>query len=507
MPLDRVLLGSPVYQQPPILTLFLESLSNLIQNTIEIDFMFVDDNIDQESSRLLRSFSEKFPNTIILEGEQRGEYICDENTHQWTNENLRKVTKFKNRIIDYARKEAYNYLFLIDSDVIIHPILIEHLKSKQKDIISEIYWTKFQKESSKMPNVWMYNIYDMDETAPFEFITPQEKQKRTDAFYKKLAVPGVYEVGGLGACTLITRKALEKGVNFDPIKNVRMPGEDRSFCIRAAVLGIQLFVDTNLPAYHVYRMEDLAGGIKYKNSCFVREYRATPKLTLTMIVRNESGRYLDEALRKLRTCIDEAVIIDDASTDDTIEIVKRGLEGIPLTLIQNKESMFYNECKLRKMQWKAVIDTNPDWILNLDADEIFEDAFYEQVRGMLTDPDCDLYLFPLYDMWDEIHYREDEYWSAHQNYYPFLMRYQRYYQYSWKETPQHCGRYPYSILNMPRRLSTLRLKHYGWAREEDRNKKYIRYRMLDPDYQYGIQGQIESILDKEPRLLTFIENT
>ena len=461
MALDRVLLGSPVYQQPSILQLFLESLSNLIQNTIEIDFMFIDDNIDQESSELLRSFSEKFPNTIILEGGQKTEYIGDDQTHQWTNENVRKVTRFKNRIIDYARKEAYDYLFLIDSDVIVHPIIIEHLKGKQKDIICEIYWTQLLKGGPKVPNVWMYNQCDMDVTGPFEFITPVEKERRADAFYKKLMEPGVYEVGGVGSCTLITKKALKKGVNFDPIKNVRLFREDRPFCIRAAVLGIPLFVDTSLPAYHVYRIEDLEVAAQYKSSCHIRQYREIPNLTLTMIVRNESGRYLEQSLRKLRNCIDKAVIIDDASTDDAVEIVKRELEGIPLVLIQNKESMSQNECRLRKRQWQAVLKTNPDWILNLDADEIFEDAFYEKVREMIADPDCDLYLFQRYGMWDENHYREDVYWKTHESYYPFLMRYQKNYQYTWKETPQYCGRYPYSVQNMSTKLSALRLKHYG----------------------------------------------
>ena len=39
-------------------------------------------------------------------------------------------------------------------------------------------------------------------------------------------------------------------------------------------------------------------------------------MTLSMIVKNESGKYLKELLSILSGVIDKAVIIDDASTDD-----------------------------------------------------------------------------------------------------------------------------------------------------------------------------------------------
>ena len=38
--------------------------------------------------------------------------------------------------------------------------------------------------------------------------------------------------------------------------------------------------------------------------------------------------------------INSAVIIDDASTDDTITICKEVLSGIPLKIVENKESRF-----------------------------------------------------------------------------------------------------------------------------------------------------------------------
>src|SRR5690606_16569030 len=40
-------------------------------------------------------------------------------------------------------------------------------------------------------------------------------------------------------------------------KNISFWGEDRHFCIRAQALGFDLFVDTNYPAFHIYREDDL----------------------------------------------------------------------------------------------------------------------------------------------------------------------------------------------------------------------------------------------------------
>ena len=151
------------------------------------------------------------------------------------------------------------------------------------------------------------------------------------------------------------------------------------------------------------------------------------------------------------------------------------------------------------------IATEPDWILVLDADEIFEDKTSEIIRELAKAQEIDLYSFRLYDMWKETSYREDAYWSAHTIYRPFMVRYVPEMNYIWKETPQHCGRLPLNIYQLPGALSQLRLKHLGWMKEEDRLYKYNRYKQLDPNAVYGIAEQYESILESEPNLILWEE--
>ncbi|MPQ44468.1 glycosyltransferase [Clostridium tarantellae] len=644
--IKRVLIGSPVHQKYEILLEFLKSLEELEKTNLKVDYCFVDDNSDKNSSKLLNDFKEKHENVTLLNvdlsSEEDQQYYCDDYTHRWNNSLVDKVTKFKNEIIKFAVKENFDYLFFIDSDIVLQIPTLVTLVEANKDIISNVFWTRWSPEGPELPQVWVkdaYTFYNADAINP---IPQEEAQRLSNEFINMLKVPGLYKVGGLGACTLISKKALQKGVNFNKIYNISFWGEDRAFCIRAAALGFELFVDTHYPAYHIYRNNDLEGveefkknsakrdlelisyqvadivakalinletysykkpfntewekdftererlvqknrlnnlkenliatktinkatlenlnitlydgyeqillkcdliNTGYKNNYsyqnkfelttkvnkikdqwlideltfqnkpfsnvlpLIRKVNDKNKLTLSMIVKNEEGRYLETALNQHRKYIDNAIIIDDGSTDKTKEIIKDLLGDKNLILIENKNSMFSNEINLRKLQWKETIKTNPDWILNLDADEIFEDSFAEGVHNLIDNNfDVDSYIFRLYDFWDMEHYRDDGLWCAHNTYRPFLTRYQRNFNYIWHETAQHCGRFPKNLEHLRMAKSNFRLKHFGWAREEDRLAKYERYMKLDPNGEFGVLAQYKSILDLHPNITKWKEN-
>src|SRR5690606_19113286 len=124
-----------------------------------------------------------------------------------------------------------------------------------KDIISEVFWTKWTEESDEAPQVWMndqdYPFRENRENLSKDFFIKLKEN------FERLKTPGQYEVGGLGACTLISRKALASGLSFSKIKNLSYKGEDMHFCIRASVLGFDLFADTFFPPFHIYRKSDL----------------------------------------------------------------------------------------------------------------------------------------------------------------------------------------------------------------------------------------------------------
>ncbi|WP_348620776.1 glycosyltransferase family A protein [Paenibacillus polymyxa] len=264
----KVLVGSPIRQNPSILKEFLESLRELEQETIELSYLFIDDNDNPLSSKILLEFSESTANVMIHKNSSTDYYFRNEITHSWDEQLIWKVAQLKDIIIQIALEYNYDYLFFVDSDIVLHPRTIEQLKNTEKEIVSEIFWTKWYPDSPELPQVWLTDQYNMSYKNRSEQLSQEEIAKRESEFIRKLRVPGVYEVGGLGACTLISKSAIEKGVNFKEIKNVSFWGEDRHFCIRASALGISLFVDTHFPAFHIYREEDLQKVEQFKTRAF-----------------------------------------------------------------------------------------------------------------------------------------------------------------------------------------------------------------------------------------------
>lgn len=230
-----------------------------------------------------------------------------------------------------------------------------------------------------------------------------------------------------------------------------------------------------------------------------------PKLTLTMTVYNEADRKLIDVLRSHREYIDEAVIIDDGSQDDSGELCREILKGIPLRLIRNETASFSNELELRKQQWRETLASFPEWILNMDADEMFESRFAQGVHSLLAGTKADTICFRLFDMWNSTHYRDDDYWQAHQYYRPFLIRYKEGFSYKWKEQSLHCGRFPENVLDLPSEISNYRIQHWGWCTPAIRMAKFQRYQLLDPSARYGWKEQYESILDPNPRLTLWVD--
>jgi glycosyltransferase involved in cell wall biosynthesis len=508
----RVLVGSPIRQKPSILKEFLESLDRQAQKAYTLEFFFVDDNVEDDSHSLLSKFQKDHTTLCHIEGPENdwtsSAYVCTETTHNWKDEIIWKVASFKDRIIGKARNEGYDYLFLIDSDIVLHPDTIDQLILSGKDIVSNAFWTKWSPEAQPMPAVWISDEYTLYSIADGEQISGEERDRRCNEFISQLKVPGVYPVGGLGACTLISKHALQAGACFKKLPHLRFWGEDRHFCVRAASLGLSMYCDTHLPACHIYRESLLPYVAHYKWAC---ENNAalplipSPRITLSMVVKNEADKFLKRILEGARKYITDAVIIDDASTDNSVQICTEVLQGIPLKIVHNGESKFFNEITLRKQQWEETIKTHPDWIVVLDADEVFEEEIARQIENMVIDSDVDAYSFRRYDFWDEEHYREDCFWKAHQRYETFLFRYKPEVQYVWKETPCHCGRIPLTVFEFRTKQSPLRLKHYGWATLEARLAKYHRYQLHDPGAKYGWAAQYESILDPNPNLVQWKE--
>lgn len=281
----KVLIGCPVRQDEKIFKYYLESLKNL-EGDFDIFFYL-------HNSKHLSSFLEP------------GQYEYCEGTslyspHVWREDNLSEVAHMKNMLLQKTLEEGYDYFFLVDSDTILHPKTLVHLLSRKKDIVAEVLWTSWKPGLAEMPNAWDKDFYTFIDRLPIlsqqknNEIDDSKKQIISDKIvelmrligvkdtndirsiykqvldylvtigiqkdgpYRAFRAPGIYKVGGIGGCNLISRKVIEAGVNYNPIPNISWTNwEDRAFCTRAAVHGFDIYLDTCYPATHLYDEESL----------------------------------------------------------------------------------------------------------------------------------------------------------------------------------------------------------------------------------------------------------
>lgn len=255
---ESILIASPIHKPMKIVEEFLNSLKRLEHEDVNVSYCFIDDNEDEQSSELIKKFALENDNVKLLEVFNIP-LVSDweKGDHSWSGNKIDKITALKNQIIDYFLKGDYTHIFFIDSDLVLHPRSLKSLLESNKDIVSNIFWTKWQENTDALPQVWLKDFYTLYNAHMLYPKSEQEARKETAEFLASLRVPGVYRVGGLGACTLIRRGVLEAGVNFSPIYNISFWGEDRSFCIRAVAYGFELYVNTFHPAFHIYREQEL----------------------------------------------------------------------------------------------------------------------------------------------------------------------------------------------------------------------------------------------------------
>jgi glycosyltransferase involved in cell wall biosynthesis len=222
-----------------------------------------------------------------------------------------------------------------------------------------------------------------------------------------------------------------------------------------------------------------------------------------MVVRDEADGPLAETLRHAARYVDSAVIVDDASTDDTVRVCHDALAGLPHRIVSLPESSFHREHVLRRRQWDETLAAAPDWILSLDADEVFEDDIRRHVRALVDQDDVDAISFRIFDMWDDARYRSDGLWRGHEHHRVLLVRPVPGMDPSFAPADQHAGRFPAAVHGLAQWTCTIRLRHLGWATPDRRARKLERYRRLDPDGAWGSGAQYRSILDPDPRLVHF----
>lgn len=220
-----------------------------------------------------------------------------------------------------------------------------------------------------------------------------------------------------------------------------------------------------------------------------------PSVTAMLLVYNEADRYLTRVLDSLTSWVSHFVILDDGSTDQTPYLCKQYPQTI--ALVHNERRLFpIDESKAREQLWKMTVATEPEWILAIDADELFEPCMAEQAPALLDQSLFDAIDFRLFDCWDdEGQYRCDGVWDPWNRTVRMLVRYRADRPYTWPSVPAHGGAWPLEVRQgLASCTSDVRIQHLGWVRPEDRLRKYRFKAQRDLAFTGAISEATQSIL-------------
>lgn len=204
-------------------------------------------------------------------------------------------------------------------------------------------------------------------------------------------------------------------------------------------------------------------------------------MRLTAGIRVKDGElWAEECLGSLSRLVDAIVILDDGSMDATPDICRACPK---VTHYIRWEKSFFDEGVDRNCVLALIKDTEPEWILTLDIDEVFEDAIGDHLDAMLHQDDIGFWGFRMLHFWrGKTHFRMDGTWG--------------------NETRSHIHerlfrnsadlRYPCQkihgahVLGLRGRgaLSSVLIKHYGYSYDDKIVEKFQRYTKVDPEGDY-----------------------
>lgn len=253
--MKKILITAPVRQNNKIFKEYLWSLNRLnIPEGYEIHKFFYLHNSNNLKKMLNPDEYQIITDDTILEYSDR--------THIWNLENFKAVAAMRSMALKKAREENYDYIFSVDSDIILRKNSLIDLIEANKEVVGKIWWTVYDKNLPWIISPSCYDGRDLEGKIIIDLYRIKEI--------------GIHEIGTICGCTLISKKIFENEyINYFPIKNLSFSNwEDFAFSIRTHVLfpDIKFYIDTRYPVKHLYRMEDYEKWKKEEKELWEKEY-------------------------------------------------------------------------------------------------------------------------------------------------------------------------------------------------------------------------------------------
>ena len=198
------------------------------------------------------------------------------------------------------------------------------------------------------------------------------------------------------------------------------------------------------------------------------------ELTLIAVCRNEADTgHIDSFLKWNIPLFDNVLIYDDASSDDTVKLLKQsGVE-----VIENEISIFKNELLIREkiLAEAKVRFPKTGWFMILDLDEVLTCSREElmMIIDKAESQNCTGVRFMLVNLWkSEVYFRTDEYFNRVAKIHLWKNQREMYFS---GESGLHRELHPISIQAIYAQDS-IRILHLGFSTREKIVQKFLTYK-------------------------------
>jgi len=193
---------------------------------------------------------------------------------------------------------------------------------------------------------------------------------------------------------------------------------------------------------------------------------------LVIMLRIKDGIFfLKDWLERYEQLADEIVVLDNGSTDGTLEMLKKHPKVAEVV-----QTVGFHEGRDKNLLYKHVRQYKPDWCLWLDVDEIFEPAFTRTVLdNMMKSKVIDRYAFRRFHFIDKDNFAASTYWLNYSAGHDRIL---------WREKPS--GYFANLIIDSPnvkginglKFYTNFRIKHMGYINKDIVDKKADLYKKV-----------------------------
>lgn len=226
MLLTSVMVGCPVRNRAWILPYYLEALEKLDYPQELIVYGFIVNNSVDDTEKILRDFSDRHPGQVKIHVHN----FASPGRHQRGYYSLSNLAVLRNLFIDLFLASSSQYLFSVDSDIIVPPHSLRYLLNDECDVTAALVCNGHQ-----IGDQGVFNILNQNNKGNYIHIRNFPSNR-------------IFPVDCTGAAYLIKRTVL---VGTEIRYSADRGSEDIAFCEKVRNHGLEIVCDPRVICEHI----------------------------------------------------------------------------------------------------------------------------------------------------------------------------------------------------------------------------------------------------------------